>query len=229
MWTNPRRWVSRPLVNFYDRCRFEFAGIWGRFWMKRRYRFPDRIYLNLGSGCERLPGFVNVDYFYFRKHVDLALDLRYALPFDDGVWQGIFCHHVFEHVPHDAALRLLDECHRTLRTGGTLRIVVPDAGRALRLYASTNPSERVGIYQLYERTYGAPKFRTPLEVVNYLTYGTDFNPHAYAWDFETLELVLKAAGFRHVQLSSLNASADPLLNHDQPDWAEHSVYVDAIK
>lgn len=47
-----------------------------------------------------------------------------GLPFPDGSIESIISHHFMEHLG-DGFLPLMDECHRVLKPGGILRIIVP--------------------------------------------------------------------------------------------------------
>jgi SAM-dependent methyltransferase len=53
-------------------------------------------------------------------------DLRRGIPYPTGTFDVVYHAHFLEHVPRDAARALLAECHRALRPGGILRVVVPD-------------------------------------------------------------------------------------------------------
>jgi len=46
------------------------------------------------------------------------------LPFPTATIESIITHHCFEHIG-DGFIRLMDECHRVLKPGGILRIIVP--------------------------------------------------------------------------------------------------------
>lgn len=77
-------------------------------------------------------GWVNVD--LIGLPTDLVWDLRKGIPFPDESIDAIFHEHVLEHVTPIAILPFLRECRRVLRTGGTLRVGVPDAERYIRDY-----------------------------------------------------------------------------------------------
>jgi SAM-dependent methyltransferase len=81
--------------------------------------------LNLGCGSVCHPDWVNLDTIASRPDV-VACDLRRPLPFADAVAEACYASHVLEHLNQHDARCLLDECHRLLRPGGILRIVVPD-------------------------------------------------------------------------------------------------------
>lgn len=88
--------------------------------------------LNLGCGTRFLATWVNLD---FRGQPGVrAHDLRTPLPFSDGTFDVLYHSHVLEHFERGDAQRLLGECHRVLRPGGILRVVVPDLEQKARLY-----------------------------------------------------------------------------------------------
>ena len=136
--------------------------------------------LHLGSGANRLPGWVNVDLLGMGS--DLAWDLRRRLPFPDASAQAAFLEHVIEHFTLADALVLLEECHRILRPGGTIRVGVPDLGRYIRSYT--------GDRELIEQA--RPNRPTSLLAVAEVT---QFHGNRSAYDAETLVMLLGEAGF----------------------------------
>ncbi len=88
--------------------------------------------LNLGCGRDIREGWVNID----REHgpgVDLVLDLdEGSLPFADGTVDEIRAWAVFEHLWNWEDLLL--ECHRVLRNGGRIEILVPYRDRICSAY-----------------------------------------------------------------------------------------------
>lgn len=83
--------------------------------------------VNLGSGQRRLPGYVNVDIVSRAGQVpDVLDDARSLGKFDDGSVEEIVLCHVLEHFVLPEAVRVISACHRVLRTGGVLKIIIPD-------------------------------------------------------------------------------------------------------
>jgi len=80
--------------------------------------------LNFGCGTRELPGnWVNVDK-TSNSNVDVVHDLNvFPYPFDDNSVGFIYMNHVLEHLkePYDVVV----ECHRILKPGGLLEIIVP--------------------------------------------------------------------------------------------------------
>ena len=79
--------------------------------------------LNLGGGTKQFDGALNVD-ITPGDGVDIVADLSaYPWPWPDSSVDGIHISHVIEHFPDPAPI--IRECHRVLKKGGFLRIVVP--------------------------------------------------------------------------------------------------------
>ena len=89
--------------------------------------------LNFGCGSALHPEWINLDSSAAAPDV-VVHDLRRGLPFPSNSFDAAYGSHVLEHLEPDAASRLLRECHRILRPGGILRIVVPDLETIARLY-----------------------------------------------------------------------------------------------
>jgi len=80
------------------------------------------IYLNLGSGTDRLPRYVNVDIADIPE-VDVVYDLDTApWPWADGSVSCIRAYDIFEHV--DKPVLFLQACRRVLHEDGVLDIRV---------------------------------------------------------------------------------------------------------
>jgi len=92
-----------------------------------------RRMLNLGCGRSFHPDWVNMDFIPASSRV-IAHDLRKPLPVGGNSWDVVYASHVLEHFSRGEARAFLKECHRVLRPGGVLRIVVPDLEMIARLY-----------------------------------------------------------------------------------------------
>jgi predicted SAM-dependent methyltransferase len=161
--------------------------------------------LNLGSGFQPRPGWINVD---LSNHADLQLDLREPLPFPDDSVRAIYTEHFFEHLSYpnlddetawqletpehpSEGLTFLRECRRVLEPGGTFDIVVPDAEGIIREYVFRHEQP------FPQHAWWGPKWcDTPLHCVNYVF--RQGREHKYAYDEETLEGMLVRAGFADV-------------------------------
>ena len=191
----------------------------------RRLRRQRGLSLNIGSGGRGLPDWVNVE---LRRHRDttLCLDIRRALPLANGSVRRILAEHVIEHVDFRSDLpAMLVEFYRVLEPGGRLRIVVPDGERFLMAYASRDAAmwRELG----WDESHLPEDIFTPMHVVNHIFH--QGGEHLFAYDFETLALVLRKAGFSMVKRQTFRISDDPELAIDQENHAPYSLYVEGMK
>ncbi len=218
----PLNWLS-----IYDDVRFEFMTSLGRLTAGKKRRHVDARFLHLGCGERLIPGFLNTDVFPNRK-AQMGVDLRFALPFEDQTFSGIYAHHVVEHVSYPDARRLFAEARRVLAAGGVLRVVVPDMGKFIQCYMA-DPASVAGSSELLPEWHRLSEWRTVLEVMDHLFRGDYFNKHRSAWDRETLFSRLKEAGFSKVEETKCGESECEMMRElDNPNWKQHSIYVEAV-
>jgi predicted SAM-dependent methyltransferase len=167
--------------------------------------------LHLGAGAHHPAGWVNVDVIGMAP--DVRWDLRKRLPFPDGSVQAVHLEHVLEHFPLGAVLDLLEECRRVLAPGGIVRVGVPDFGRYIESYAGD------GAFVDRQRPGRPTRLIAVGEVA--LDHG-----HRSVWDGETLEFVLRDAGFEDARRRAFGDSAlDPA--PDSPAREPETVYAEA--
>lgn len=112
--------------------------------------------LHLGCGTHVVEGWINIDYSLgarlakfpflkpllrkvglFRNDWDNRIklhDLRRKLPFADHTVDCIYTSHTLEHLTRKDGLQLLSESYRVLKSGGIMRIVVPDLKAVVQHY-----------------------------------------------------------------------------------------------
>lgn len=171
----------------------------------------DVVRLHLGCGWNMLEGWINID--LVGGKTDLAWDLRKPLPFEAHSVDAVFLEHVFEHMSYSETLTVLGHIKAALKSGGVLRVGVPDAGMYARWYTSDPTSLR-------DERWGRPTAMLALREV--------FQEHAHiaAYDAETLILVLEAGGFPGAQETEAGTSRLLDTAPDMPErWAE-TVYVE---
>jgi len=174
---------------------------------------PHRV--QLGSGTRPKPGWVNVD---LTDDADLTLDLRRALPFEDGSVEIFYSEHVLEHLEYpDAAAHLLRECLRALVPGGVASFAVPDMAMVLDWYVNGGDAE----FDAAQKKWHPPETRTRMEHVNYAF--RQEGDHEYGYDYETLRNLFEACGFERIERREF----DPEL--DSEERRVGSLYVRAVK
>jgi predicted SAM-dependent methyltransferase len=191
----------------------------------RALRGQRELQVNLGSGGQGLPGWVNVELERARDTTFCA-DIRQPLPLAHGSVARIFAEHVVEHVDfrHDLP-RMLADWMRVLRPAGVARIVVPDAERFVAAYVSGDPGNWQALG--WDIAHMPDDIHTPMQIVNHVFH--QGGEHLFGYDFETLRWALSRAGFTEVHRSVFRQSVDPALAIDQDKHAAYSLYVDAVK
>jgi predicted SAM-dependent methyltransferase len=163
---------------------------------------PGDLKLNIACGPNVKPGWVNVD---LLPAADLHLDLREPLPFPDNSVSIIYSEHFFEHLEFpDEAERFLAESLRVLARGGVFSVGVPDTEWPLRAYVTGDDS----YFRLArdEMKWHPAWCDTRLHQINF--HFRQGQEHKYAYDYETLESVLKKAGFVSVTRREFDPSLD---------------------
>lgn len=195
----------------------------------RRMFIPARAvrgqeYLNLGCGHFPHDDFINLDWIWNRR-VQIVWDLGRGIPLDDASLRGIFSEHCLEHLPLDVGGRVLGECHRVMRPGGTLRIVVPDGEMYLSGYtARTRGDATITLpfsdHDEYRGVY------TPIMSVNRIFHEHE---HRFIYDYETLRCLLEMNGFVDIERSGFRQGRDTKLLIDREERAPESLYVEATR
>jgi predicted SAM-dependent methyltransferase len=197
-------------------------------YLYRRYVAPvpfngRGLHLHLGCGKSHLPGFVNIDANPLHK-TELWLDVRNGLPFPAGSVDSIYSTHMLEHFYADELDRLVRECVRALKTGGGMRIVVPNLASAVVAYAEGNAAWFSSEFpRLYSSLGG--KF------ANFIFCG---GQHKTAFDLEYFRELLTTAGFSEVVelaegLSRLYGTHVPAYQPEDDRRLPHSLYLEAFK
>ena len=140
--------------------------------------------LNVGCGGRKIHGFVNVDI-----RPDVEPDVVCDIACIDKAFKDvdlIYACHVLEHFPLKASKfapvtwsHILHSWRRALRSGGTLRLAVPDIKAVIDYF---DKSDDLG--ELLAFFWGGQKY--------------DYDFHYHGWTFETLEHDLIVAGFSDV-------------------------------
>jgi predicted SAM-dependent methyltransferase len=189
----------RLLGNEIILYRFHRAGVK----KSRAYARKSGLKLNIGCGPNRKEGWVNID---LTPEAELSLDMRERIPFDDGSAIIIYSEHFFEHLDYpDDAKHFLRECFRVLEPNGIIRVGVPDTLLPLLDYAGVG--DGWWLQACKNREFWRPDWcKTRLDHINFhFRQGTE---HRYAYDFETMENVLKEPGFVEIHQCEFDPAFD---------------------
>lgn len=203
------------------RCRLFSSILPWRVARLHKLRQEKDLMINLGSGGHSPEGWHEIDLRCHQSN-NIPWDIRTGLPFADKSVKYLYASHVLEHLDFRGdAPRLLNDCIRCLQEGGSVRIVVPDAKAFIDAYTSTDKSawSAIGIDEFPD------DIPTPMTMVNNVFHQA--GEHLFAYDFETLEHLLRSSGFKHVIRSTYRASQafDPDL--DLECHRLYSLYVEA--
>ena len=173
-----------------------------------------QINLELGAGpVKGKNGWLTID---VNEGADLTWDLNLPLPFPDESVCKIYSSHLLEHFFYRDLVRLLADCHRVLKRGGSFSVCVPDASIYVRAYMN---SKAPGVVQWEPAVI--PDSDCKMDWLNYIAYMNGH--HRYMFDTENLLRVLRNAGFSDVQ----SRNFDPAL--DMAEREDESIYAVGLK
>jgi predicted SAM-dependent methyltransferase len=92
--------------------------------------------VNLGCGSRWAFGWQNFDYVAHSPDVNQC-DLRKGIPLLNETAEIVYASHVLEHFSRADGRHFIEECHRILKPGGIIRIVVPDLEEISKAYLQT--------------------------------------------------------------------------------------------
>jgi len=215
----------------------------------------EKLYLNLGCGDTAPDGWVNCDSSWHAQAskvpglhrlleaMGLAsgarwpkniqyLSLARRFSWASGSVDCVYASHVFEHLSARVAENLMKESHRILKTGGVLRVVVPDLLYHARKYVSSWSDTRSGAEEFLTVTHlRLPEERSLIRRM----YGLimDYpNLHKNMYDEVTLREVFVRHGFTEIRSAQYGVShyIDAIRSVEaRTDGYEGSLYLEALK
>lgn len=201
--------------------------------------------INLGSSAHTAAGWNNIDFSWIvrigrhrtlcrllhrvglisaaryeriqRMDPDTVLwDLSKGVPYDDATFDVVYHSHVLEHIPREYTAGFMAECHRVLKPGGLLRVVVPDleqlAQRYLTALAGQENAQTLALHseateEIFDQMVRhRPKHRDQQPLVNRLVEGllvgdNDKSGTMHRWMYDRLSLsqLMQQAGFEEIR------------------------------
>lgn len=134
--------------------------------------------LHIGCGKKQLSGYKHLDVIDY-DHIDFICDARSLSMIESESVSEIYACHILEHVERNEVAAVLGEWARVLRSGGVIRIAVPNFESIVEEYI-----ENRGLMSFQGLLYGGQTY--------------DYNFHHVAFDFSMLKNLLEGAGFYDV-------------------------------
>jgi predicted SAM-dependent methyltransferase len=188
------------------------------------------VYINAGAGVSGREGWLNVDACPY-PGINRLQDLRKGFPPDLlSQADGIYTEHFVEHLSYEEEVpRFLASAISTLKPGGVLRIIVPDARKYMSAYFAEGWGDMTKVRSLKDgnlddSVHPPVRRATKMEFVNEVFRQS--GQHQFAWDFETLALAMGKAGFVDIAECQFGVGRDPKLLIDLPQRAFDSLYVE---
>ena len=151
-------------------------------------------------------------------------DATRSLPIPSSSVDVLYSSHMFEHLDRREAVLFLKEAMRVLRSGGTIRLAVPDIQRQARQYIATGDAD--AFIEATLLTQDRP--RSFSQRLKLLLVGT--RHHQWMYDGRSLLRLLESEGFASATVLEPGESRieDPQ-DLNLRERSSESVYLEAIK
>ncbi|MDQ4068249.1 MAG: methyltransferase domain-containing protein [Actinomycetota bacterium] len=167
-------------------------------------RTPQPFRIEVGGHRFTRPGWISTDKGW---RTALFMDATSRWPFPSGSADLIYSDNVIEHIRMEGNRRLFREARRVLRSGGRIRLATPDVRRIAELYTGDPTEADWHIAQSQSKGYEAHHHVDLLRIV----FQEAGHHVGYLWDFESLSLELREAGFADVARYESGLSDTPEL------------------
>ncbi|MDO8303316.1 MAG: methyltransferase domain-containing protein, partial [Sedimentisphaerales bacterium] len=182
-------------------------------------------------------------------------DIRKGLPFENDVFDVVYHSHFIGHLDRNVARYVTVECLRTLKSGGIIRVVVPDLQQIVNLYNEAAAQIEAGdsnahkkydkaINNLFELMVRNDSVGTSSQAVFIRTIerlirgGIDSRGELRRWHYDKFSMtaMLRDAGFKNI--CSVDASKSRIsgwnefgldLHGDGTAYKTGSLYMEAVK
>ena len=141
--------------------------------------------LHLGCWHRNIPGFVNVD-ICDMEHINYKSNIDDLSMFPNNSASLIYSSHSFEYFNRQEAADVLKEWGRVLKSGGVLRMAVPDFDSLIKVYHQTEKIEKI-LGPLYGQM--------EIETLN----RSEVIYHKTVYNFDSLQKLLNDNGFKDIE------------------------------
>ncbi|MBX9688520.1 MAG: methyltransferase domain-containing protein [Candidatus Obscuribacterales bacterium] len=149
--------------------------------------------------------FSNKGFLIFPLNVEHA-DIVSGLPLKKESCDAIYCSHILEHLALNDFRLALRNTYSYLKPGGVFRLVLPDLETLAREYLESEDPQ-ASLKFMDESKLGFKD--RPRGALGMLRRLLGNSAHLWMWDFESLSLELKEAGFKEIRRAEFGDSADP--------------------
>lgn len=143
-----------------------------------------------------------------RKNNLKFYNFKIGFPILDNYADVIYSSHFLEHLDKEDGERFLQNCLRSLKKGGLMRIVIPDLDFAIKMYQDDQVED-------------------VLDTFFYNSKKHDFSAHKYMYNFSFLKDILEKLGFINVSKVSYKAGKCPDI--DYLDNYPNSLFIECNK
>jgi len=184
------------LLKYYKSIIFFYA-------IKYGIKKVEMIKLNLCGGSLRIPSYFNVD---LSMRADLTLDLeKRLLPFPSNSMDTVVCISSINYFTRERGQEIIADVYRILRPGGIARFGVQDLYKISQKYINRDQA-----FFSQKLSNGKDRFagETMADKINSWFYGYKAlgKGGKYFYDFETLALLFKKAGFSKIEQKKYGGS-----------------------
>lgn len=182
--------------------------------------------INLCGGGLKIPGYLDVD---LNPRADVVIDLeKELLPFASGSVDVVICISAINYFSRKRGQEIIKDVYRILKSGGIARFGVQDLRTIAQKYID---NDRNFFFQKLpsgkERFHG----ETMADKINSWFYGyqtVNGKKCKYFYDFETLALLFKEAGFKDIKQKGYRDSTIPEIRliDNRPD---QMFFLEAVK
>lgn len=163
------------------------------------------------------------EFILFTKNADIRwADATKQIPEKDGTVDSIYSSHMIEHLEKEDATKFLKEARRVLKSGGIIRIAVPNIKYLVENYLKDNDADN-----FIERTLLTKKKpKKIIAKIKYLIIG-DRN-HQWMYDGESLCKLLSSVGFHKPKVMDIGTTIITEIGElDLEERLPESVFVEA--
>jgi hypothetical protein len=163
------------------------------------------------------------------KLIQFPANVRYGdivrgLPLAKQSCEMVYCSHVLEHLALEDFRAALNHTWDYLRPGGTFRFVLPDLEQLAHAYFKSN-AEQPSVWFMESTILGTKK--RPRGLLRWVRHSLGNSRHLWMWDFKSIQVELKKAGFVDIRRAYLGDGNNPMLaDVENPIlWGENNLGV----